>query len=141
MKRNKEFFNGKTWADIFLELNFEKHLLKLQKKFKDKKIILYGAGIMMDYIVKNYDLRGFNIVAVSDKKFKLKEESVYFGYKAIPPELLPDMQADIILITTQYPYSMLRYLQKEIFVRAKMPKVYFLLNKPFLLYAEEIFSN
>ena len=95
----------------------------------------------MDYLAKNYDLGGFNIAAVSDKKFKLKEENKYFGYKAIPPELLPDMQADIVLITTQYPYSMLRYLQKEIFVRTKMPKVYFLLNKPFLLYAEEIFSN
>ncbi len=141
MKRNKEFFNGKTWADIFSELNFEKHLLKLQKKFKDKKIILYGAGIMMDYIVKNYDLGGFNIVAVSDKKFKLKEESVYFGYKATAPEFLAGMKADIILITTQYPYSMLRYLRKEIYVHAKMPKAYFLLNKPFLLYAEEIFSN
>ena len=77
MKRNKKFFDGKTWSEIFSDLKFEKHLEKLQKKFKNKKIALYGAGIMLDYIIQNYDMSGLNIIAAADKKFALSGQKTY----------------------------------------------------------------
>ncbi len=141
MKRNKKFFDGKTWSEIFSDLKFEKHLEKLQKKFKNKKIALYGAGIMLDYIIQNYDMSGLNIIAAADKKFALSGQKTYKNYPAIAPADLKNADIDIILITTQYPYSMLRYLKKEVFAGEKIPEIYFILNKPLILYIEEIFSK
>lgn len=70
MKKNKEFFNGKTWIDIFQELKFEKYLTNLEKRLKNKKIVIYGAGIMFDCISNNFDISRFNIQAIADKKFE-----------------------------------------------------------------------
>ena len=140
MELNKIFFNGKTWSQILEELKFEKHLKKLSQKFKNKKIILYGTGIMLDYIVDNFDLSSFNIVAVTDIKYLTFKEESYKGYKVITPNELLNSEFDLILITTQYPVAIRNYLRKELFKNRKKPKIWFLLNKPLKLYFEEIFS-
>ena len=140
MELNKNFFNGKTWEQILNELKFEKHLKKLSKKFKNKKIVLYGTGIMLDYIMDNYDLSNFNIIAVTDIKYMTQKEEHYKNYKIITPDELLNLDFDLILITTQYPVMIRNYLIKNLFKNTKNPKIWFILNKPFKLYFEEIFS-
>ena len=140
MKLNKEFFNGKTWAQILDELNFEKHLKSLSKKFKNKKIVLYGCGIMLDYIVENYNLSDFNIIAVTDIKYCTQKEENYKSYKVIVPNELTNVDFDLILITTQFPVAIRNYITRQLFKNKKKPKIHFILNKPLRLYIEEIFS-
>ena len=47
---------------------FDKILKKLSHKLKNKKIIVYGAGILFQTIVRDYDLSCLNIVGICDKK-------------------------------------------------------------------------
>ena len=50
----------------FLEKNnFSKRLNKLNKKLKDKKIIIYGAGKFFRAIVENYDLSNLGTTGAS----------------------------------------------------------------------------
>ena len=70
-KRNEKFFAGKTWEQVFKELNFTKHYEKLCKTLSDKKVLFYGAGLMFDYFSKNYDLSKLNIIGIADKKFEI----------------------------------------------------------------------
>ena len=95
---------------------------------------------MLDYIVENYDLAGFDVVAVSDIKYSVQKDESYKGYKVVAPIELLDLDFDLILITTQYPVMIRDYLLKDLYKNKKKPKVQFLLNKPFKLYFEEIFS-
>ena len=51
------------------EFNFEKHLKYLEKKLKNKTIMLYGAGAFIETIKKYYDLSNLNIIGISDMRF------------------------------------------------------------------------
>jgi len=138
--KNEQFFENKTYEQILGELKFDRHLKHFEKKFKNKKIAIYGAGIMFDYIIENYDLSGFDIIAISDKRFEYHPVDFHKGIKAYSPsELLNNKDIDVILISTLYPVGMKGYLEKVIYEGVKSPKIYFLLNKPFALYWEEIF--
>ena len=141
MKKNKQFFDGKTWEEVFRILKFDRHLEKLKRKLRGKSIALYGAGIMCDYIMDNYDVSGLDVKIVADKKFKVNNPGTYRGFSTIGVQNLKRANVDVILITSQFPYIMLKYLKKEVFKEKKLPKVYFILNKPIDLYIEEIFSN
>lgn len=139
-QKNEAFFQNRTYEQILNELKFDKHLETLEKKFKGKNIAIYGAGIMFDYIADNYDLSGFNIKAISDKSYETTKETTHKGYRALTPEeLAKDKSIDIILIATQYPVKLKLFIESIIYKGKKHPKIYFLLNKPFELYLEEIF--
>lgn len=139
MIKNQKFFKGRLIKDVLKELGFQKHLDKLQNKLQNKKIAVYGAGIMTDEILNSYDLKNFNIIGFADKKFNGEEK--YFDYNTFSPKQLAEQNIDIILISTQYPYKIYKYLKKEIYKNKKSPKIYFLLNKPLGLYVEEIFQS
>lgn len=139
-KRNDKFFGGKTWDKVFAELNFSKHYDKLCQKLSQKSVIFYGAGLMFDYFYKNYDLSRLNVVGIADKKFEINNVKSYKNVPAITPQNLKNIKADCILITTQYPVAIRNTIKREIFKNKKCPKIYFLLNKPFMLYLEEIWE-
>ena len=69
----------------FLEKNnFSKHLNKLNRKLKDKKIIIYGAGKFFRAIVENYDLSNLNIIGICDKSFTSSDNGeLLFGFPKI----------------------------------------------------------
>lgn len=138
--KNEKFFAGKTWEQVFKDLNFEKHYEKLCKKLSNKKVMLYGAGIMFEFFMKNYDLSKLNIVGIADKKFEIKEINKYKNFNALKPKELLNIDFDVIIITTQYPVMIRNIIKREIFKNKKCPPIYFLLNKPFMLYLEEIWN-
>ncbi|MBR1942656.1 hypothetical protein IJ843_02850 [bacterium] len=140
-KRNEKFFEGKTWNVVFEQLKFSKHYEKLCKKLKEKKIVFYGAGLMFDYFAQNYDLSKLNIAGIADKKIETKNIETYQGIKTLSFEELKNCDFDCILITTQYPVVIRNFLKFELFgLNKKCPPIYFLLNKPFMLYLEEIWE-
>lgn len=106
----KKFGNSKK--EIFLNIlkksNFQNKLDKLAKKYGNKKIILYGTGFTADLIFEYFDISKFNIIAVSDKKYKDTIQK-YNNIACIPPELIKEKNPDIVFITTQ------NYIQMEDF--------------------------
>lgn len=134
--KNEKFFNNKTYAEILNKLDFRTHLNKMKQKFRNKKIIIYGAGILFDYISDNYDLSEFNIVAIADKRFEAAPTDFYKKFKAIAPNQMKEQKADLILIANTYPVRIKQYLDRTF---KNLPPIYFWLNKPFDLYIEEIF--
>ena len=78
----------------------QKAIDKVAKKYKDKKVVLYGAGFFASDLLRNYDLSKLNIIAVADMKFQDDTEGDYYGYKKVGPYDLLEMDFELLLITT-----------------------------------------
>jgi len=55
--------------------NMQKRIDKFAEKYKDKKVIIYGGGLLFSIINQNYDLSKLNITAVADKRFGNKNDN------------------------------------------------------------------
>lgn len=96
--------------------NINKIIAKLNKKYKNKKVIVYGAGIFAEAFFKFDYLH--NIVAVADNMFEQGKETSYKGRIGINPRDINKYRHDVILINVyQYKY-ILRFL-KQIGIKSK----------------------
>ncbi len=100
--------------EILKKKNFQKRLDKLSKKYKDKKILLYGAGLFFDVVYENFDLSAFNIIGISDRCFQ--SARLHKGFKAFPPEQVSEQNPDLILIMT-YNYDVIEKFFKEVLLK------------------------
>ena len=82
-------------------MNIQSKIDNLVKKYKDKKIVLYGAGQFCDDIFQNYDLSGLNIIAIADKKFADSDNNSFYNLKCIAPNEIQNLDFDIVLISNQ----------------------------------------
>ncbi len=89
------------WIKYLEKIGEKEFLKKLSKKLKNKKILLYGAGMVLDILIENYDLSEFNIIGVSDKKFETIEKDLieYKGLKVIKPKDIKNTDFDTILFS------------------------------------------
>lgn len=87
---------------------FKEHINELIKKIGNKKVLIYGAGLAFEELMKKFNFQQFNVVAVSDIKFK--EEGEFCGFKSIPPEEIKNYKFDIILMTLYYPDKAIKWL-------------------------------
>lgn len=72
---------------------------KIAEKYKDKKIILYGAGIFSEDLFRNYDFSKLDILGIADRDFKDHLEGDFCGYNKIGVYDLLEMDFDLLLIT------------------------------------------
>ena len=117
---NKKFLfmqNDEKWDKYLKFVDEQKYIDKLAKKYKDKKILIYGTGTIAEHLFDNYDLSKLNIIAVSDKKYS--STSNYKGYVAIPPEDITTLNPDVILFTL-YNYKPVKKDCKQQKISAKM---------------------
>lgn len=106
-----------SYTAYLKNINFEYKLSNLSKKYKNKKILIYGNGILFNVICKNYDLNKYlNICAVSDLRYEKDATIVYNDYKAVKPSLIKNENIDAILITTVNPTEIKNFLLKNDFV-------------------------
>jgi len=96
--------DNKFFSDFLERADAQTKIDKIAKRYKNKKIALYGAGQFSNVIFQNYDLSKLNIVAVADRKFKSIEEHFYYNLKCIEPTKLKDIDCDVILISN-FEYS------------------------------------
>lgn len=96
----KEKFSDKTYLK-----NIKNELRKLQ----GKQVLVYGAGLLFEEILKLGLLNNVNIVAVTDKKFT--SDAKFYNYKAIAPESLVNYYFEAILITLEYSLPIKKYLE------------------------------
>ena len=116
--------------------HFEKTLPKLVKRMKDKKIIIYGAGALFCVIDKYFDLSGFNILAVSDKKFEYYKHSETVNYPICSPSDISERKPDCILVATKLYMDTAEYLYIGLLRNAKI-KVLPLVQKSILFFLKE----
>jgi len=113
----------KNYEELKKELilkDFQKVLNKFAQKYKKKKVLIYGAGILTKVIMDNYDLSGLNIIAVADSRFKIEEK--FYNFKAVSPDLIQENNPDLIIIST-YNYSTIKaFLDKNYPKIIKIPK-------------------
>ena len=75
---NEEYL---SYVDYLKSVNFEKILNNLKAKYADKKVILFGTGVLLDAILDNYNITEYlNIIGISDKR---AEESNATTYKEL----------------------------------------------------------
>ena len=81
----------------YLKLNYaQKQLDNFAKKYKNKKIVIYGAGNYFQLIEENYDLSQINIVGITDIKFASDKNLNTTKYLPLAPNELKDYDYDII---------------------------------------------
>ena len=98
------------------EVKFSNQLKKLEKKLKNKKIIIYGAGTLFQLIANTCDLSKLNIIGICDRKFKLiDEQNDVLGYKVIIREKLEEYKPDYILVSAYEYLPVIRSLENNYF--------------------------
>lgn len=100
--KNYEFYEIRSkeqWIKYFKSIEEQKYLDKLAEKFKGKRVLLYGAGIISEVILEKYDLSKINIIGIADKRFERTNETEFMGLKTIKPDEIKNVDSDYILIT------------------------------------------
>lgn len=98
--------------------DFEKRLRQFSQQYRNKKVVLYGAGKYFKYIKQNLDLSVLNIEAVSDKKFEGIENPIFdreIGYNIIAPQKIYTLSPDIVIIAVQEIVEIKKYFHDELF--------------------------
>ena len=121
--------------------NFKNNLDKLQKQCIGKKVVIYGAGLFLEVIQKYFDLSGFDIIAISDKKFENSNDikSVY-GYPTCSPSKICELKPDIVIVATKNYVKIICDLYYNVLSHSKI-KIKPLLKKPFGVLLKEIFNG
>lgn len=78
----------------------QKAIDKIAKKYENKKIVLYGAGLFAGELIRNYNFSKLNIIGVADKKFQDDIDGEFYGYPKMGPYDLLETDFDLALITT-----------------------------------------
>jgi glutamyl-tRNA reductase len=128
----------KELLEYLIKNNFKSRLEKLSKKLKNKKIIIYGAGLFFQTIQKNYDLSSLNIIYICDKKFEKIEEDSFLGFRTCQPKALNEIKADYILVATQWSAKII----EELYLKHKTKaKIIPLVKKPLKEWIKEVWTT
>lgn len=90
----------------------QKKFDKLAKKYKNKRVVIYGAGQFAKIAFENFDLSKLNIVGIADKKFEQEGEHSFFNLNCVKPNDLREMDYDVILIAN-FDYKMFSSILDE----------------------------
>ena len=72
------------YSKYLQENNFDKYFVFLKKKLKNKRVLIYGAGQIFNFIKEKYDLSGINIIGICDRQFTPNQEGQEIsGYKIV----------------------------------------------------------
>lgn len=93
----------------------QKQIDKLAKKYKDKKIVFYGAGVYAKALIETYDLSKISVIGISDQKFGKGSANLCFGYKTIAIDELKKMDFDLLVLLVQEYKMIKKSLKNELF--------------------------
>lgn len=128
------FFMAKS-TDIKIKsfinnIKLQKNIDYLSKKYKNKRILLYGAGVFALEILNNYDLSKLNIIGISDKIF-WNDNNNFNDYKTFSPEQIKLINPDVIIITA-FDYLRIKKFFKTYYPAFNSIKTEHILPKNFL---------
>lgn len=88
--------------DNLLKKNFiQKQIDRVARKYKNKKILIYGTGMLSEAIFANYDLSALNIVGVVNIKYGTTQAKSFFDENCITLQEIKDVDFDIVLIANE----------------------------------------
>ena len=125
--------------ELLKKKNVQKRIDYFSKKYKDKKIIIYGAGMLASILFENYDLSGLNIIAVADYKFTESDE-LFMGIKTISLQDIPKINPDFIILTVLEVNKSIKFINKNIFINNEKILIKSILKKNFLINFVENFT-
>lgn len=102
------------FKDYLKKKKAQKKIDEIAKQYKDKKIVLYGAGLFASELIRNYDFSSLNIIGVADKKFQDNFDGDFYGYTKFSPYDLLETEFDLILITTYDDTDIKKFLKNEL---------------------------
>ena len=103
----------------FKAVNAQRQINKLARKYKNKKVVIYGAGEYFQILKNNFDLSKLNVVGIADKKFENSKASNPTPYFALAPEELKDFDFDVILVALYDDTSLCDYLEYQLLINTK----------------------
>ena len=103
----------------FKSVHAQRQINKLARKYKNKKIVIYGAGEYFQILKNNFDLSKLNIVGIADKKFETSKDSNPTSYLALAPEELKDFDLDVILVALYDDTSLCDYLEYQLLLNTQ----------------------
>lgn len=112
-----------SFESFFECVQAQNQIKKLAKKYKNKKIVMYGAGQYCRCLFEKYDLSELNIIAVADMSFARKENQAFYGKKCIDPCELKNLDFDIILISVLESKNIQNFLENDLLLNTKNSKV------------------
>ena len=107
------------YLQFYKEINVQKQINKLAKKYKNQKIIVYGAGLMSRILFQNFVLSCLNIVGIADSKYTKNSTESFWGHKTINPVELKDFDFDVILIAVKEKKKILESIKYNILINTK----------------------
>lgn len=102
----------------FQKNDYQTTIENFYAKYKNKKVVLYGAGKFFEFIKDNFDLSKFNIIAVSDLKFNEFDSPKHLeniGFNVIAPHKIHTLIPDIVIICTEKLIPIMKYFKEELF--------------------------
>ena len=137
---NEEVEDEAENLNYLYKLDFDKTLPKLTKKLDGKKVLLYGAGKLLELIKKYFDISDLDIIGISDKRFvNHAENEEWYGYKVYAPQEIKELNPDFVLITTKFYIKIIEELLYDVLKGTKI-KVKPLVKKSFMTLLKEIFG-
>ena len=103
----------------FKSVHAQRQINKLARKYKNKKIVIYGAGEYFQILKNNFDLSKLNIVGIADKKFETLKDSNPTSYLALAPEELKDFDLDVILVALYDDTSLCDDLEYQLLINTQ----------------------
>ena len=105
--------------DYLKAVHAQRQINKLARKYKNKKIVIYGAGEYFQIFKNNFDLSNLNIVGIADKKFETSKDSNPTQYLALAPEELKEFDLDVILVALYDDTSLCDYLEYQLLINTE----------------------
>ena len=97
-------FEDERVSFLHLEkINFGEYLDTIEKTLKNKRVLIYGAGVLLKTAMKYYDLSKLNIIGISDKIYTVHEkDEKFYQYTVFSPEEMLKTNPDYILVSTKF---------------------------------------
>ncbi len=105
--------------EIFNEKNIQKRVDYLARRYKGKKVVIYGAGDYFLNLRDKCDLSGLNIVGISDRKFEVSKDENPAGYTPLTPEELKTFDFDVIFVLLKNDEKMCDYIEYQLLMNTK----------------------
>lgn len=118
-KKTDRNFSCEKFENYLKEQNTQDKIDELAETYKDKRVVIYGAGEYTRCLFKNYDLSKLNIVAISDKRFEDERSHEFYGLNCIKPEDLKEFDCDVILVSNYNFINLKSFLENELLTGTK----------------------
>lgn len=107
------------YLKFYKDINLQKQINNLAKNYKNKSVVIYGAGVMSSILFENFDLSKLNITAVCDAKYKKDSKETFCGYKTIAPSQLPEADFDAVFIILREHEKLKQYIKNDLLINTK----------------------